>query len=530
MKTPIYLDYAATTPVDPRVAAAMQACLIEPSGWANPSSQHRLGRAAAARVAEARAQVASLIGADADEIVFTSGATESDNLALLGVARANADRGRHIVTSRTEHKAVLDPCRILQREGFEVSHLSPGPAGHIEPEALRAALRADTVLVSLMHVNNETGAINDISALGALCRARGVALHSDAAQSLGRLAIDVRELPVDFLSLTAHKIYGPKGVGALYVRRAARPLLKALMFGGGQERGLRPGTSPTHQIVGFGLACELTGRERDSDAARLAPLSEQLWRALEALGGVYRNGTGGVPHVLNVSFEDVEGESLVSSLGALAVATGSACNSASAEPSYVLRALGRSTRLAESSLRLSLGRHTTQSEIDFAGALICEAVERLRRVGPSPARWPRAVRRPVEGGVWTGAVADGVASAAWERWFEELPGAGALEAPEAEVLRGEAGGPLAEAWVRFHLRVSGEFVKDARFQASGCPHTLAVAAWLTEQLRGRSRREALRLDPQSWAAQLEIPTEKLGRLLVIEDALRATLQQWPGTP
>ncbi|MGH8266300.1 MAG: aminotransferase class V-fold PLP-dependent enzyme, partial [Steroidobacteraceae bacterium] len=274
---PVYLDYAATTPVDPQVAEAMGACLTLGGNFGNASSSHVFGRAAAACIARARAQVAGLIGADAGEIVFTSGATESNNLAILGVARANADRGRHLVTSRTEHKAVLDPCKHLAKEGFSVSYLTPERSGVVTPAAVAAALRPDTQLVSLMYVNNETGVLQDIARIGALCRERGVAFHSDCAQAAGKVALDVGTLPLDFASFTAHKLYGPKGVGALYVRRAARGLLQPVSFGGGQERALRPGTLATHQIVGFGVACELAAQQLAAEGPRLTALRERLW-------------------------------------------------------------------------------------------------------------------------------------------------------------------------------------------------------------------------------------------------------------
>jgi cysteine desulfurase len=323
MTVPVYLDYAATTPVDPAVAQAMMRCLTADGTFANPSSSHAPGRAAALLIERARAQIAALIGAEAEEIVFTSGATESNNLAVLGLARANANRGRHIVTSRIEHKAVLDPCRRLEREGFRVTYVDPDACGRIAPERVAAALRPDTVLVSIMHVNNETGVIEDVAAIGAVCRRQGITFHTDAAQSAGRVELDVAILPIDLLSLTAHKIYGPKGVGALYVRKAARALLRPQSFGGGQERGLRPGTLPTHQIVGFGLAAELAARGLRADNERLAGLGDRLWNGISRAGGVLLNGGSAprVPQILNVSFEEVEGESLVAALRSIAVST-----------------------------------------------------------------------------------------------------------------------------------------------------------------------------------------------------------------
>ena len=380
------MDNAATTPVDPRAAAALAECLTADGCFANPSSTgHAPGNAARARVEKARAQVAALIGAEPQAIVWTSGATESNNLALFGVARAQRDRGRHIVTSRTEHKAVLDPCKQLEKEGFEVTYLKPESDGIVTPDAVAAALRKDTLLVSLMHANNEIGVIQDVGAVGRLCRERGVLLHVDAAQSAGKTRINVGEQSIDLLSLTAHKIYGPKGIGALYVRRQPRPLMVPLIFGGGQEWGLRSGTLPTHQIVGMGVAYEIAARDMESDAARLTALRLRLWAGIERLGDVHLNGhpEKRVAGVLNVSFEGVEGESLLYSLPGLAVSTGSACTSASHEASYVLRALGRSDQLAQSSLRFSLGRFSTESDVDYAISALTEAVKRLRGLAPA---------------------------------------------------------------------------------------------------------------------------------------------------
>jgi cysteine desulfurase len=548
MRTPVYLDYAATTPVDPAVAQAMMQCLTAEGVFANPSSSHAPGRAAAALIERARSQVASLIGAAPEEIVFTSGATESSNLALLGVARANADRGRHIVTSRIEHKAVLDPCRRLEKEGFRITSLAPDHSGRIDPASVASALRPDTTLVSIMHVNNEIGVIEDIAAIGALCRREGIALHTDAAQSAGRVELDMRLLPVDLLSLTAHKIYGPKGVGALYVRRSARALLTPQSFGGGQEGGLRPGTLPTHQIVGFGLAAELAGGYLTSERERLAALRDRLWKGMARAGGVLLNGEAAprVPHILNLSFQDVEGESLIAALRSIAVSTGSACHSATGDPSYVLRALGRGTRLAESSLRFSLGRFTTADEVDFAIEEVLREVMRLRAVSPrsageGPAAPVDRVDSAHEGPNTNGMPLHPTAPSGLqlpdageleragevERLFRELPGAGVIPDQAGTVLRGEAGGPTEEVWVRFHLLVDGDSVKDARFEARGCPHTLATAAWLSGELRGRRREQALGSGPQAWAQVLGVPVEKLGRLLVIEDALNASLRSWP---
>ena len=504
----VYLDYAATTPVDPIVAKSVFACLTEAGEFGNASSAtHDFGRRAAARVEIARAQVAALIGAESDEIVFTSGATESNNLAILGVARANADRGRHVVTTRIEHKAVLDPCKRLEREGFVVTYLTPDRRGRIDAEAVRAAIRPDTMLVTVMALNNEIGVIQDIAAIGAICREKGVAFHTDAAQAAGKIPLDVHTLPLDFLSFNAHKIYGPKGVGALYVRRTSRPLLQPVLFGGGQERGLRPGTLPTHQIVGFGVSCQLAAQSLPTEQARLSGLLKRLWDGLADLGGVHSNGADAPrgPAILNVSFEGVEGESLVSGLAGLAVSTGSACNSASGDPSYVLRALGRDTQLAQSSLRFSVGRFTTDVDIDFAVAAVRREVTRLRALSP-------ASEDPVRPDAAT-ASTQAVASASVGKNGEST-------------LAGEAGGPQQEAWVRFHLTVANGIVKDARFKGYGCPHTLAVADWLTRRLPGRARTEGPPGTPAEWAEELEVPAEKLGRLLVVEDALRACFARW----
>jgi cysteine desulfurase len=390
MNRPVYLDYAATTPVDPRVAAAMARCLTAEGEFGNPASaSHAFGDAARVLVETARAQVAASMGAAPDEVVWTSGATEANNLAIFGVAEYYRESGRHIVTARTEHKAVLDPCRELERRGWRVTYLSPDGGGLIQPDRIAAALQADTVLVSIMHINNETGVIQDIRRIAAICAEHGGArLHVDAAQSAGKRDVDFAHLGADLMSLSAHKAYGPKGVGALLVSRRARGRdaavqLRALQFGGGQERALRAGTVATHQVVGMGLAFELARAALESESERLAALRERLWRGLALLGGVMRNGDAeqSVPHLLNVSFEGVEGESLLAAVrGRLAVSTGSACTSALQEPSYVLRALGRDDVLSESSLRFGLGRFTREPDIDTAIAVVTEAVSRLRRL------------------------------------------------------------------------------------------------------------------------------------------------------
>ncbi len=376
---PIYLDYGATTPVDPRVVEAMVPWLGQHFG--NPASRsHAWGWEAGKAVDAARAQVAALIGADGREIVWTSGATESNNLALKGAAQQLRDKGRHLVTLRTEHNAVLDPLLELQREGFEVSFLDVEPDGLVDLDAFRAALRPGTVLASVMLVNNEIGVIQDVAALGAICRERGVLLHVDAAQATGKVAIDLKTLPVDLMSLTAHKTYGPKGIGALYVRRQPRVRLVAQMHGGGQEHGLRSGTLPTHQIVGMGEAFRLAGDELAAGEARIEALHERLLAGLAGLDSVLLNGhaTRRVPHNVNLSFAGLDGEALLLGLPELALSSGSACHSASQQPSHVLRALGRSDELAHASLRISFGRFTTEAEIDHAARAIRDRVARLR--------------------------------------------------------------------------------------------------------------------------------------------------------
>ena len=530
---PVYLDYAATTPVDPAVARAMFDCLTEGGDFGNASSAtHVFGRRAAARIETARAQVAALIRAEPDEITFTSGGTESNNLAILGLARANADRGRHVVTARTEHKAVLDPCKRLEREGFTVTYLTPDRQGRIDPETVRAALRPDTLLVSIMYVNNEIGVIQDVGAIAALCRDRGVAFHTDAAQAVGKIPVDVQTLPIDFLSFNAHKLYGPKGVGALYARRASRPLLQPVSFGGGQERGLRPGTLATHQIVGFGAACEVAAASLDAEVLRLTAFRERLWEGLVGLGGAHLNASEAPrsPGILNVSFEGVEGESLVMGLPELAISTGSACNSASAEPSYVLRALGRDTQLAQSSLRISVGRFTTAAEVDLAVDAVRREVTRLRAL--SPASEDPADRRAADVNAVDREDAPdrrntAVAATTVPREATSQDAGLPADAGRAVQVTGEAGGPGEETWVRFHLTVEDGIVKAARFKAYGCPHTLAVLDLLARRLPGRTRNEGPPGTPAGWTEELSVPVEKLGRLLVVEDALLACFARWP---
>jgi cysteine desulfurase len=385
MKLPIYLDYSATTPADPRVAEKMMQCLTLDGIFGNPASRsHRFGWQAEEVVDEARNHIADLIAADPREIVFTAGATESNNLAIKGIAHFYQKQGKHIITCKTEHKAVLDPCRYLEGEGFEVTYLDPQPNGLVTLQQLEAAMREDTILVSLMHVNNEIGVIQDVAAIGELCRARKIFFHVDAAQSIGKIAIDVDAMKIDLLSMSAHKIYGPKGIGALYVRRKPRVRLEAQMHGGGHERGMRSGTLATHQIVGMGEAFRIAKLEMADEEARILTLRDRLWNGLKNIEEVYINGDldRRVPGNLNVSFAYVEGESLIMALKDLAVSSGSACTSASLEPSYVLRALGLSDELAHSSIRFSIGRFTTEEEIDYTVKLLNESISRLREMSP----------------------------------------------------------------------------------------------------------------------------------------------------
>ncbi len=380
---PIYLDYSATTPCDPRVVDKMIPWLNEHFG--NPASRsHAWGWEAEAAIEKAREQVASLIGADPREIVWTSGATESNNLAIKGAAHFYSAKGKHLITVKTEHKAVLDTCRHLEREGFEVTYLDVQPDGLLDLEAFKAAIRPDTILASVMFVNNEIGVIQDIPAIGAICREKGVIFHVDAAQATGRVHVDLAQLPVDLMSLTSHKTYGPKGVGALYVRRKPRIRLEAQMHGGGHERGMRSGTLPTHQIVGMGEAYAIAQAEMDTELPRIQALHERMFAGLSSIEQTFLNGheTRRIPHNLNMSFNYVEGESLIMGIKGLAVSSGSACTSASLEPSYVLRALGRSDELAHSSLRMTIGRWTTEEEVDNAIEAIKTNVAKLRELSP----------------------------------------------------------------------------------------------------------------------------------------------------
>ena len=380
---PVYLDYGATTPVDPRVVDAMIPWLREHFGNA-ASRSHAWGWEAEAAIEQARGHVAALINADPREIVWTSGATESDNLALKGAAHFYQSKGKHLITVKTEHKAVLDTMRELERQGFEVTYLDVQENGLLDLEVFKAAIRPDTILASVMFVNNEIGVIQDMAAIGAICREKGVIFHVDAAQATGKVAIDVQALPIDLMSLASHKSYGPKGIGALYVRRKPRVRLEAQMHGGGHERGMRSGTLPTHQIVGMGEAYRIAKEEMAKDYAHAQRLQQRLLKGLGSIDQTFVNGDleRRVPHNLNISFNFVEGESLIMGIKGIAVSSGSACTSASLEPSYVLRALGRSDELAHSSLRMTIGRFTTEEEIDYAIANIAENVAKLRELSP----------------------------------------------------------------------------------------------------------------------------------------------------
>ena len=385
MKQPIYFDYASTTPVDPRVAQKMSECLLAEGKFGNPASRsHKFGWEADEAVEQARRQVADLVNCDPREIVWTSGATESDNLAIKGAAHFYKKQGKHIITSKIEHKAVLDSCRYLEGEGYEVTYLEPTRDGVISPESVEKAIRVDTILVSLMQVNNEIGVLNDIAAIGEITRAHKIYFHVDAAQSAGKVDIDLNMMKVDLMSFSAHKIYGPKGIGALYVRRKPRIRLEAQLHGGGHERGMRSGTLATHQIVGMGEAFRIAKADMKEEADRIIEYRQRLWDGFKDMEEVYVNGdlSSQVPGIINLSFNFVEGESLIMSLPELAVSSGSACTSASLEPSYVLRALGMNDELAHSSLRFSIGRFTTEEDIDNAISQVRGAVEKLRELSP----------------------------------------------------------------------------------------------------------------------------------------------------
>ena len=381
----VYFDYASTTPVDPRVADKMHECLLLDGNFGNPASRsHEFGWKADEAVEKARLQVANLVNADSREIVWTSGATESDNLAIKGAARFYKDRGNHIITSKIEHKAVLDPCRQLEREGFEITYLDPDEDGVISLENIKKHVKDSTILISIMHINNELGAVNDIEEIGKFTRENKIIFHADAAQSTGKLPIDLSNLEVDLMSFSGHKTYGPKGIGALYVRRKPRVRLEALLHGGGHERGFRAGTLPTHQIVGMGEAFKIAAEEMESDNKKIKELSEIFWQEISDIEEIVLNGSfkNKVPNITNVSFAYIEGESLIMALKDVAVSSGSACTSASLEPSYVLRALGRPDELAHSSIRFSFGRFTTVDEVKMVAQTAKKVVKQLRELSP----------------------------------------------------------------------------------------------------------------------------------------------------
>jgi len=470
--------------VDPRVASLVHDVLRQ--GLGNSAAAHASGARAHALIETARAQVAALIGARAEQIVFTSGATEANNLAILGTLQAAlAKRDAHVITLATEHKSVLEPVRTLATRGVATTELKPDNDGLLDPKVLERALRPQTRLVTLLHVNNETGVAQDIAALSAVCQRHSVPLHVDASQSAGKLPLDVAG--IDLLSLTAHKLGGPQGVGALFVSDRHRGRLQPQILGGGQERGMRAGTLATHQVAAFGLACELAATSREVEAQRVAALRDQLWRGLSSLPEVLLNGhpTQRVPGILNVSFPGVEGESLFAALTGLTLSTGSACNSRSGEPSYVLRALGRDSQLAQSSLRFSFGRDTTTAQIDTAIEMVSEAYLRLRDATPASAP-------PIAD--WQG---------------------------QGDRYVGEAGAARLGTWVRFALRVLDGVVQEARVQVYGCPHTLAACSQLALGFRGRPLAALAAGTPEQWRVAVSAPIEKLGRMLIIEDALGA---------
>ncbi|HSW12147.1 MAG TPA: aminotransferase class V-fold PLP-dependent enzyme [Solimonas sp.] len=510
----IYLDHAATTPLDDRALQAMLPWLREAHG--NPASDHAFGRAARAAVEQARRQVAALLGAQAEEIIWTSGATESNNLAIKGALEFRGLRGAHVVSSRIEHKSVVDTCRHLESQGLRVSWLKPDAQGCIAVEQVLAALSPETALVSLMWVNNETGVINPVAELAPLLRARGILLHVDAVQAAGKLPIDLAATPIDLLSLSAHKLGGPKGVGALFVRKRPRARLSPQLHGGGHEQGMRSGTLPTHQIAGFGAACELAGDSLGAESQRLAGLRDRLQQRLQAaLPRTHLNGHPllRAPQILNLGFEGVEGESLRARLPGLAVSSGSACSSATREPSYVLRALGRDDELAGSSLRFSLGRSTTEGDVDRAADVVIAAVQALRRIAGDPAGAPAAIALPQHND-------HGYPAAVWAAFADpahagrELPGA----------VEASAGSPAGAQRLSLMAELRDGRVARAGFRAYGCPATLAVGEWLAAWLEGR-RPEELQLSAADLRTELEINDDKSHCALLGEDAVLALRRQ-----
>jgi cysteine desulfurase len=493
MEKSIYLDYAATTPVDEQVLEAMQRCLGASGPFANPASGHAAGLAARSLVEQARGQVADLIHADAAEIIWTSGATEADNLALIGAAHFRRGRGQHIITALTEHPAVLGSCQYLESEGFDVTYLRPDEEGLVQPEAVRAAIRGDTVLVSIMHVNNEIGVVQDIASIGHICRERDVLFHVDAAQSTGRERIHVREQCIDLLSMSAHKIHGPKGVGALFLERDRIRRVEPILHGGGQERALRPGTVATHQVVGMGTAYALAEARMSSDRVYVNQLREHLWRKISKIPGVFLNGhpEQRVCHILSVSVTGVEGESLLHGLGGLVVSSGSACASDSDEPSQVLRSLGRPDHLARSTVRFSLGRHTREEEIDFAAECFTSVIDKLRAMAPPTGKSQHAKTSSDDAG-----------------------------------FRGEAGSEELGTRVVFKGRADDGRIAELSFKVYGCPHTVSACQLVAGRLKGQRLSSLPEIEPGELAQELDLPREKMGRLLIVQDALRNCLADW----
>ena len=483
---PIYMDYAASTPVDPRVAGRMSE-LLAAGPHANPSAQHAQGIEAGNLVAEAAAQVGALVGLSGEEVIFTSGATESIGLGVIGAARYRSRQGRHVITGLSEHPAGLKSCLALQNEGFEVTCLEPDSRGVITVGALRSALRPDTVLVSLMHVNNEIGVVQDVAEFGRVCAAHGAWLHVDAAQSAGKLPLNMRRQRIDLLSLTAHKMYGPKGAGALCINRERIPRIEPLLFGGGQQRSLRPGTLPTHQVAGLAAACEIAGGDMEEESRRIGALRERLWQGLRAAGDVVQNGAGAemAPGILSVSTRDVEGGSLVDALEGVVFSLGSACSRTQDEPSAILRCLGRSPLLAGSTVRFSLGRFSTEREVDQASEIFGRAVASLRALSD---------QRP--------ALAGG-------------PGC---------ISRGEAGRRSAGDWIRLEARWDGDDAIETAFRVLGPPILAAAARHGAEALKSSGRRLAVDEWALSLNEELKPPAEARSLLLCARDALQACLQ------
>lgn len=526
-KRPIYLDYAATTPVDPVVAERMAQCLTAEGDFGNPASrQHAYGRAAAEVLEQARTEVATLLNADPSEIVWTSGATESNNLAIKGVAEAHAERGRHLITLKTEHKSVVDCYRQLEQRGWRVTWLVPDAEGCIDAETVAAAITDETVLLSIMAVNNETGVCQDIASIARVTAERGVLLHVDAAQALGKLPLDVAALQVDLLSVSAHKCYGPKGIGALYVRRRPRARLNAQMHGGGHERGLRSGTLATHQIAGFGQACALAAASMAADSEQMAALRDQLWAGLNTLPGVYRNGsdTQCAPNILNLSFAGVDGEALHAGLAPyLAVSSGSACTVASQESSYVLRALGRDDELAYASIRFSLGRWTSEADINAAISIVRQHVQRLRALSAHEGESNDAA--DAGDGVLTQASSHPDYSEAVWRYFESQARVGRW--PEsADVISVSANTPGSRAVLAVQLKLAQGRVVDSRYRVYGCVSAIACGAWLAEWLLGKTQQEAGALTASDIDSALSLAPVKRHCALLAEDALGMLVAAW----